>query len=162
MSPYELTFSVPGVPRPQGSKTAIRTGDRARVIEAGTNDSRAAHRAWRDTVTLYARNAAQRAGLAEPWDCPMAVVLTFHMPRPKLWPLAKVYADTKPDLDKLTRAVLDSLTDAGVFTDDSRVVWLNVAKVAATGRDGRATGRNGRTGIDVIVCPVGPTQGAAA
>ena len=84
-----------------------------------------------------------------------------HAP-PKSWPLAKVYADTKPDLDKLTRAVLDSLTDAGVFTDDSRVVWLNVAKVAATGRDGRATGRDGRTGIDVIVCPVGPTQGAAA
>ena len=147
----DLQFSVEGNPRPQGSKTAVRSGNKARVIEAGNNTSRAQHRAWRDAVTVMARNAAQHAGHTEPWDCPVAVELTFTMPRPKSWPVTKVYADTKPDLDKLTRAVLDSLTDAGVFADDSRVVWLNVAKVASTGR-------NGRTGVDVIVCPVDPTK----
>ena len=51
-------------------------------------------------------------------------------------PVTKVYADTKPDLDKLTRSVLDSLTDAGIFTDDSRVVAIDACKITSVGRDG--------------------------
>ncbi len=132
----DLQFSVEGNPRPQGSKTAVRSGNKARVIEAGNNTSRAQHRAWRDAVTVMARNAAQHAGHTEPWDCPVAVELTFTMPRPKSWPITRVWADTKPDLDKLTRAVIDSLTDAGIFTDDSRVVAIDACKITSVGRDG--------------------------
>ena len=51
----DLQFSVEGNPRPQGSKTAVRSGNKARVIEAGNNTSRAQHRAWRDAVTVMAR-----------------------------------------------------------------------------------------------------------
>ncbi|MBK7021502.1 MAG: hypothetical protein IPH38_18385, partial [Candidatus Microthrix sp.] len=61
----DLQFSVEGNPRPQGSKTAVRSGNKARVIEAGNNTSRAQHRAWRDAVTVMARNAAQHAGHTE-------------------------------------------------------------------------------------------------
>ena len=35
-----------------------------------------------------------------------------------------------------TRAVLDSLTDAGIFTDDSRVVAIDACKITSVGRDG--------------------------
>nr|DAN37658.1 MAG TPA: Endodeoxyribonuclease RusA [Caudoviricetes sp.] len=48
------------------------------------------------------------------------------MPKPKRprWDVPAV----KPDLDKLTRAVFDALTDAGVWRDDSRVVDMRVTK----------------------------------
>lgn len=36
------------------------------------------------------------------------------------------------DIDKLTRQLLDALTDAKVLNDDSRVVMLQVAKVYET------------------------------
>jgi len=35
----------------------------------------------------------------------------------------------RPDLDKLTRCVLDGLTQAGVMHDDSQVTQLSVAKM---------------------------------
>jgi Holliday junction resolvase RusA-like endonuclease len=33
-----------------------------------------------------------------------------------------------PDIDKLARSTLDGLADAGVFTDDSRIVTLRLEK----------------------------------
>ena len=35
---------------------------------------------------------------------------------------------TKPDVDKLARACLDGMTDAGVFRDDSQVTTLTARK----------------------------------
>lgn len=37
----------------------------------------------------------------------------------------------RPDLDKLCRAVLDALTDAGIWHDDSQVCSLSAIKVYA-------------------------------
>ena len=42
-----------------------------------------------------------------------------------MWP------DRKPDIDKNLRAVCDSLTDAGVWEDDARVVHCVASKVFA-------------------------------
>ena len=44
---------------------------------------------------------------------------------------------TKPDSDKLLRAINDSLSDAGVIRDDSNITSINVQKTYA---DGRPTG----------------------
>jgi Holliday junction resolvase RusA-like endonuclease len=38
-----------------------------------------------------------------------------------------------PDLDKLIRAVGDSLTDSGVVIDDSRIVRISARKLYAEG-----------------------------
>lgn len=35
---------------------------------------------------------------------------------------------SRPDLDKLVRAVGDALTDAGAFIDDSRIVMITATK----------------------------------
>ena len=92
---------------------------------------------WRQTVTLKARSvAAQQA-----WEPPTAVWadLVFYLPRPKhhyrtgryadqLKPSAPTVHITKPDGDKLTRAVFDSLTDAGVIPDDSAIVGYTTHK----------------------------------
>jgi crossover junction endodeoxyribonuclease RusA len=74
---------------------------------------------------------------------PVAVHVKFVMPRPKhhyrtgrnahlLRDSAPEYPTGKPDLDKLCRALLDSLTAAGVVKDDAQVVWLDAIKVYAT------------------------------
>lgn len=73
---------------------------------------------WRAQVT-----AAALAALPTGWsplDEPVAVACDFYLPPPqrRRWWLPA----TKPDLDKLVRAVLDSLADAGVLINDSRVV----------------------------------------
>ena len=44
-----------------------------------------------------------------------------------------------PDLDKLIRAVGDSLTDSGVVTDDSRIVRISARKLYAEGIQPGAT-----------------------
>lgn len=42
----------------------------------------------------------------------------------------KTFPSRKPDIDKLLRSTLDALTEAGVFTDDARVVeFTRLAKV---------------------------------
>jgi Holliday junction resolvase RusA-like endonuclease len=49
----------------------------------------------------------------------------------KLKASAPKFVAVKPDVDKLIRAVLDALTDAGVFRDDSRVVQVSATKIYA-------------------------------
>ena len=48
-----LTTFIPGVPAPQGSKTAVLRGRRAVLIEASK-----ATAPWRATVTAWARHRA--------------------------------------------------------------------------------------------------------
>ena len=100
------------------------------IVERG----RATLRPWRAQV---AAEAAQL--LEQPLAGPLRVVLEFELPRPKshyrtgarageLRESAPVYHSTRPDADKLARAVLDAL--AGVaFRDDGQVSRLEVDKV---------------------------------
>jgi len=118
----DLTFEVLGDPRPQGSKRAImpKHGDKPIVIEsAGEN-----LKDWRRAMTDAAREAR---GEAECIDAPVAVSLAFRLARPGsprwAWP------GVPPDVDKLARAALDSLTAARVIRDDARVVQLHITKV---------------------------------
>lgn len=122
-----LQFTVPGEPKPQGSKRGFvtRHGKVALVEQAGRP-----LKTWRDTVTTVAANAR----IAQGWDPyaegPMTVELVFGMKRP-LKPKHPVPA-VRPDIDKLTRAVLDALTAAHVWQDDSQVVSLRVEKTYST------------------------------
>ncbi|HXF73588.1 MAG TPA: RusA family crossover junction endodeoxyribonuclease, partial [Actinomycetota bacterium] len=54
------------------------------------------------------------------------VEATFYLRRPKRG--APIYPVRRPDLDKLTRGLLDALTAASVFGDDAQVVDLIVRK----------------------------------
>lgn len=66
----------------------------------------------------------------------VAVRLVFYIHRPtshlradgSLKPSSPSRPHSKPDVDKLSRAVLDSMTGAHVWADDSRVVDLHVSK----------------------------------
>lgn len=122
----ELEFTVRGIPAPQGSKRAFVRNGRANLVEMAG----ASLKAWRQDVAL----AAMGAQKDQDWyiaEEPVAVHVLFRMPRPKSRPTDTWHA-TRPDADKLARAVLDALTTAKVWQDDSLVADLLVWKQYAT------------------------------
>lgn len=118
-----LRFTVTGIPVPQGSKTAFNVGRRAVVVDA----NKTVLKPWR----AHVRQAAETAlGGREGFTEAAFVLLDFHMPRPKS--VKRARPSVKPDIDKLTRAILDALTDSGVLKDDGLVVTLHVEQWYAT------------------------------
>mgnify|MGYP000482845664 FL=1 len=57
---------------------------------------------------------------------PIYVAAHFYIARPKT--NKRLYPTTKPDLDKLTRAIGDCLTKAMIIQDDSYVIEWNARK----------------------------------
>lgn len=120
MNPVE--FFVPGVPVPQGSSRAFLHKHTGRVIVTSANKQLGD---WRSRVSWYARQAYMGGNLIEG---PVEVRSVFQLVKPKSSPKKRLLPDRRPDLDKLTRALLDSLT--GVFyRDDAQVCRLIVDKI---------------------------------
>jgi len=122
---------VLGIPQPQGNKTAFVVKGRAVLVEGRRKESRASFQSWRQAVAHEAAAWAKLSGLPAPIDGPVRMDVTFSLPRPKSAPKRVLHPAARPDVDKLLRAVLDSLTGI-VFTDDARVVKCNVEKKFAT------------------------------
>lgn len=125
-----LSFTVPGVPVPQGSKKHVGNG---RMIEANPGLM-----PWRQAIIAA---AVQAADANEDWvstgtqRATYAAKLAFRFPRPKyhfgvagVKNGAPVWHGTRPDLDKIVRASFDSLTQAQVIGDDAQIVYLIVSK----------------------------------
>jgi Holliday junction resolvase RusA-like endonuclease len=117
-----FTCFVGGAPIPQGSKKAFVRGGRVSLVEA--NDKL---KPWRKTVTETVSSVLFQA---EPCAHAVEVELLFVMPRPKS--VTRYHMTVKPDLDKLTRAVFDGVTDSGLWVDDSQVVRLLASKAYET------------------------------
>lgn len=137
-----LTFFTAGTPRPQGSKIYSSTGhgrEASRFLDA-----------WRKHLKLDAMRA--RAARPAPfsgqrWETATGAIevsIVFYVPD---------VATGKPDIDKLTRAVLDVLSTgsrnqwAGVYRDDSQVIKLNVDKIQA----GSGLAPRTQCGVEVTV-----------
>jgi crossover junction endodeoxyribonuclease RusA len=140
--PAAFEYRVPGIPRPQGSKTRTRYG--------GMREASDYVKAWRADVLAYANaewaysQSPRRNPLTGPlvlgvefvWDrpqkhsrrclrCRRAIAIDCHACGGMGWIVrsdAPTYKSSKPDTSKLLRAVEDSLTDGGVWGDDSQVV----------------------------------------
>jgi Holliday junction resolvase RusA-like endonuclease len=115
---------VPGIPIPQGSKSIFR----GRLV-----DSNPKLRAWRATVTA---TAAHELGGRDGFDpnSSLFILMDFYLPRGRT--VKRARPNVKPDGDKLIRAVCDSLTNAGVWADDSRVVVHHSEKWYADDKPG--------------------------
>jgi crossover junction endodeoxyribonuclease RusA len=128
-----LEFSVRGVPVPQGSMQAFRQGDRAVLVHSGG----AKLRNWRAAVS----EAAEMVKGTMRLEGPVRVEILFRMPDVASDRFRTRHA-TRPDVDKLARSILDSLTSSGVIRDDSQVCELHAKKIYA---------RGGWTGCRVVV-----------
>lgn len=108
---------------PQGGLRIVPLRDGRRVL--APNNS-ASLNPWRKKVRNAAK-AAMRTASAKLFgpEIPVYVQMQFCFLRPKS--TDRVFPTVKPDIDKLERAVLDSLTGV-VFHDDSQVVWVNKKK----------------------------------
>jgi Holliday junction resolvase RusA-like endonuclease len=115
-----LELFIAGVPRPQGSKNAYKRGTRVVMVEANKHLPE-----WRQAVYEALRASGKQ------FEGAVTVMATFYLPRPKT--NKRLYATTKPDVDKLQRAIGDCLTKAGTIIDDSYIVTWNAAKAYADG-----------------------------
>jgi crossover junction endodeoxyribonuclease RusA len=126
METYDpVTFDVRGTPTTQGSKRAIpiyRGGKGAKVFtghSALVESGGPKLKAWRTDV----KDAAEQYAGRFPRGTGLVVVIYFSMARPKSAPKKRrTYPVTKPDVDKLIRAVLDALKDAALYFDDGQVL----------------------------------------
>lgn len=114
-----VTFTVRGLPVPQGSSRAFAVGGKARIVSTSAPLS-----AWRNAIAVA---ASREMGTDPLLDEPLSVTATFMLPRPASIPKKRVYPAVKPDLDKLARALMDALTGV-VWRDDSRVVEMSIDK----------------------------------
>lgn len=114
-----LSIFVPGFAAPQGSKRHVGRGI---MIESSKKVA-----PWRADVRLALLDADGQP-LAV-FDGPVTVRLEFILRRPVSTPKkATPPATKKPDIDKLGRAILDAVSSAGCWRDDSQVVRLNLTK----------------------------------
>jgi Holliday junction resolvase RusA-like endonuclease len=127
----QIVFSarLRGVPRPQGSLVPYgysKTG-RPQYAHPATLIE------WRENIVT-----AMKERLPEGWTPltgPLGIRLDFYLPRPerhyfrdgRLRPDAPSYVSEGADLDKLTRALFDATTIAGVVDDDRRYALIERA-----------------------------------
>lgn len=111
---------VPGIPIPQGSKTASRTGNKIVLREANKRLPQ-----WRKDLAA-AIHLHRMETDTPPIQSAAVVQYEFLMPRPKT--VTRKYMTVKPDLDKLARAINDAATDARLLADDALIISLNVNK----------------------------------
>ena len=143
-----VSFFVPGLPRPGGSKTAtlIRRKGGEIVMKNGrplitTRDDAKGNKEWKAQVAYFANTHYQ----GQPLDCPLAIEVTFVMPRLKghfgsgknanvLKANAPAFHTVKPDCTKLLRAAEDALT--GILWRDDAAISLQIVRKVFGDRTG--------------------------
>ena len=133
---------VPGIARTSGSHISFK----GRVTHSGKHTKK-----WMDTVAWMALKEYGERQILH--DGEIKLGIEFYLIRPKghygtgrnrnyLKPSAPLNHKTKPDLDKLVRAVQDALTKV-IWHDDSQIVCVSAAKYYETD--------NQKPGVKIIV-----------
>ena len=159
-----ITLHVLGTPAPKGSSRPMlnRKTGKPFTFKGGSPQNAEKLTTWDNNVRAAAASVC--GGLAAPpfVETALSVAITFRLARPgghwgkgkqagKLKLSAPTHPRGKPDIDKLARSTLDSLTGI-VFDDDSRIVQLAITKVYAT---------PGSEGATIAIAAVVAVAGAA-
>lgn len=133
-----ITFFVPGIPRPGGSKRAfVIPGTNRACITEDCKKSRD----WRAAVGWA---ASER--IKEPLAGPLEVRFSFLIPRPKghygsgknagqVKASAPAHPAVKPDITKLIRSTEDAMKGIA-WLDDNQVVFQLARKLYTSGQPG--------------------------
>ena len=128
-----ITFFVPGIPQPGGSKRGFFIPKMKRVVIVDANEKKV--KPWRQSVV----DAARAVHVHPPLREPIRLCVRFVMPRPQhhfrtgkhkgeLKPDAPNWHTKKPDATKLLRSLEDALTGI-VWADDAQICEQMVEKV---------------------------------
>lgn len=126
-------FRVNGKPEPKGSTRSFKPKNSPKIVTTSDNPRL---KGWASLVI----DAASEAFTGRPViEGPVRVEVKFVLARNaghfgsgrnagQLRDSAPAWPIVKPDLDKLVRGLLDGITQAGVWRDDSRVVEIRACK----------------------------------
>ena len=129
-----LTFFANGTPKGQPRGRAVRRGAHAGIYNPGTADN------WKSSVRAALKDQLKTMGTPKlVLTGPLRVTVAAFFPRPKshyytgkrcheIRPDAPEYHTAKPDRDNLDKAILDALTNAGIWPDDSIVCAGGITK----------------------------------
>ena len=139
-----LEFFVAGIPKPTPRIKATHFGKFTHVYTPKDADD------WKMIVRNEARRAWNESGEVLQYLGPLRVDLTFYFPRPRahfksqssaakaanapliLKPTAPTWHTSKPDRDNSDKAVLDALTNLGIWGDDKQACDGRIRKLYAT------------------------------
>lgn len=123
--PDKISFFVPTIPQQKGSKNAFKRGNKVVVV-----DQNRKYKEFERDVALIASKVVAASDWTYEKDTIVSIAVLFVMPRPKSkFNESKfVVHSTQPDIDKLSRCLLDALTKI-VYFDDGRVCSLDARKI---------------------------------
>lgn len=125
-----LQIFIAGDPASQGSKNHVGNGV---MVESSKK-----LKPWRQDVRARLTGRDGRPLAYFPSAVCLRLEFVLYRPRSLSKKKPTPPAIKRPDLDKMTRAIFDSITSAGVWKDDSQVTRANVSKRLA--REGEPTG----------------------
>ena len=126
-----ISFFAPGLPRPQARPRAFarKFGNiwQARVYNASTAEG------WKSCIAIAARPHLP----VTPLQGPLRVDVDLYLPRPKahyrsngeLKSNAPIWHTSRGDRDNFDKAILDCLTEIGMWKDDGQVCCGEVSKI---------------------------------
>jgi Holliday junction resolvase RusA-like endonuclease len=117
-----ISITVPVEAVPKGSVRAFIAPKQQRAIIV--QDKHYQLRLYESILRDHLSQAMQAQSL---FEGPVRVRIVFNRSRPKSKRKNTKYAATRPDIDKLARAVLDAMTGI-VFVDDAQVAALTAEK----------------------------------
>lgn len=121
-----IAFTVYGLPQAKGSTKSWVHKSTGRVVTTSTSKGL---RSWHQEVAHEAMRVKPPGPLP---DGPIEVRMEFLMRKPKKFAKrCPAWHTTRPDLDKLERAVLDALTGI-LYLDDAQVCSVNKTKTYAS------------------------------
>lgn len=145
-----IALTIVGIPQPKGSKTAFVRGGKAVLVEGASPQARGNFASWREAVERECRDYIKKhrmAALAEP----VSISARFRFPMLASDKYRTAHC-TKPDIDKLERALYDALVSGGLLVDDCWIWSTMVSKRHCIGDE--------PPGATVVVTPQGNMEAA--
>lgn len=129
-TPTTFTFHAAGQPASKGSYRPVRNPRTGRTVLLPMDKK---EKPWRQLIAQQIRSqwhALYPNETMPKWSDALEVTYMFHLPRHKT--VTRDLPTVTPDLDKLTRAANDAMTDSGLITDDKIIVSQHMHKRYAT------------------------------